>query len=412
MARSALILLEGHRGNGPLYIQAAKGLGLQPITLSADLAQYDYIGEGDSAAICVDTDDFGAVLHECCRIAAKYGIAGITGSTGFDESLYVTVAKLCRHFNLPGPNPKSIEACCDKFVQRQLLAQQDGIPMPAFRLAGNAIEAKAIALEIGLPVIAKPAVGSGSSGVRLCSDVDELAEHVRHLLSTKRRNSHRILIEEFLEGPQFSVNTMGNTVVAVGAAAFGHPPHFVVQETIFPAPLTGDEYSRITDVSQRCLRALGLGWGPANIEFRWTKRGPVVIEVNPRLPGWVTPRLVQLSYGVDLIAEHVKLLIGAECDLRTKHSHIAAARFLVPDRDGILEMINNDGRAAAIPGVAEVKYYVKPNSRIVRKSNYLDAIGHVIVVSPTRTETAAILRRATDLIRWSIAPFPNIDQDA
>ncbi|MFC0810484.1 acetyl-CoA carboxylase biotin carboxylase subunit family protein, partial [Ensifer sp. P24N7] len=114
------------------------------------------------------------------------------------------------------------------------------------------------------------------------------------------------------------------------------PPQFVVRETTFPAPLTDDEHKRIADVSLSCLRALGLGWGPANIELRWTQRGPVVIEVNPRLPGWATPRLIELAYGVDLVTEHIKLVIGEEWDLRRTHSQTAAARFLVPDRDGTL----------------------------------------------------------------------------
>ncbi|MGO4139666.1 hypothetical protein ACEQ6A_35060, partial [Rhizobium brockwellii] len=68
-----------------------------------------------------------------------------------------------------------------------------------------------------------------------------------------------------------------------------------------------------------------LGWGPANIEFRWTKRGPVVIEVNPRLAGTPDPELIQLAYGIDLVDEHIKLFIGEECDLRSRHSRTTSA---------------------------------------------------------------------------------------
>jgi len=409
MARRALILLEGHRGNGPLYIHAAQRLGLHPITLSADPTQYDYLAARGAEAIRVNTDNFGAVLRECCQVRARYDIAGITGFTGLDESLYVIVAKLCRYFDLPGPNPASIDRCCDKFVQRQLLAEA-GIPMPAFRVAANASEVEVAASEIGLPVILKPAVGSGSSGVRLCRAGDELAEHTTRLLCGEHKSSRKVLVEEFAQGPQYSVDTMGSAVIAVGAADFGHPPHFVIRETVFPAPLTDDEYKRISDVSLNCLHALGLGWGPANIEFRWTKRGPVVIEVNPRLPGWITPRLVQMAHGVDLITEHIKLLIGQEWDLRAQRSHIAAARFLVPDRDGILDWIDGDTRAAAVPGVAEVRIYVKPKTPVVRKGDYLDSMGHVIAVSPSRTRTAAILQHAVDLMHWSITPFPTLGE--
>ncbi|TGT37156.1 ATP-grasp domain-containing protein, partial [Mesorhizobium sp. M8A.F.Ca.ET.167.01.1.1] len=103
-------------------------------------------------------------------------------------------------------------------------------------------------------------------------------------------SSPRILVEEFAQGPHYSAEIMGNEVVGIGTASFGLPPHFVCREYTYPAVLTEDEHERVIDVSLSCLRALGLGWGPTNIDLRWTKLGPVVIEVNPRLAGYPNPR--------------------------------------------------------------------------------------------------------------------------
>ncbi|RRI01771.1 ATP-grasp domain-containing protein [Mesorhizobium tamadayense] len=409
MTRRALILIEGHtRGNGLLYVHAARRLGLHPITLSADPTQYDYLSSGSFEVIRVDTDNLDALIHECSRLQGAYDIAGITGfAGGDDESVYATVGKLCRHFDLPGPNPASVERCCSKFVQRQLLAEAR-VPQPAYRLAANATEVESFATEIGLPVILKPAVGGGSSGVRLCRNVDELTEHTAYLLGGAHiwRSSPRILVEEYAQGPYYSTDIMGNEVIGIAAAEFGQPPHFVFRETTFPALLTGDERKRIADVSLSCLRALGLGWGPSNIEFRWTKLGPVVIEVNPRLSGSPDPQLVQAAYGIDLVTEHIKLVIGEEWDLRRRHSHTAAARKLIPDREGILDWITGDSRASVVSGVVEVKFYVEPKTPIFRKGDYRDCIGHVIAASPNRARTESVLQRAVDLIEWSITPFP------
>ncbi|ESY10643.1 hypothetical protein X751_31000 [Mesorhizobium sp. LNJC395A00] len=198
---------------------------------------------------------------------------------------------------------------------------------------------------------------------------------------------------------------MGNEVIGMSTGEFGPLPHFAYRQFTFPAPLSDLEQERIADVSISCLRALGLGWGPANIEFRWTRFGPVVIEVNPRLAGGGTPQLVQLAYGVDLVTEHIQLVTGDGRNLRTRHSQTAAVRFLVPDCDGILDWIRGGDQAAALPGVAEVKLYVGPKTPIVRKRDSRDRIGYVIAVSSTFTETEAILRRAVDLIKWSVRPF-------
>ncbi|MFC3320645.1 ATP-grasp domain-containing protein [Mesorhizobium cantuariense] len=404
MARRALILVEGNvKGLGLLFVRAAQRLGLHPITLSTDPAQYDYLAAENIEAIRVDTDNLDALIRECSRLRATYDMAGITSAT---ESFYATVGKLCRYFDLPGPDPESVERCCDKFAQRQLLAEAD-ISIPTYRLAATAAEVESSAAEIGLPVILKPAVGLGSRGVRLCRNADELAEHTTYLLGGKHiwRSAPRILVEEFAQGPQYTVQIMGNEVIGIVAAEFGSPPHFVYREFTCPAVLIGEQHDSIVDVSLRCLRALGLGWGPTNIEVRWTKRGPVVIEINPRMAGAPDPQLVQLAYGVDLVTEHIKLVIGDEWDLRRGHSQTAAARILVLDRDGTLDWIGSESRAAAVPGVAEVKLHVKTRTPMIRKGDHRDCIGYVIAVSPSLARTEAILQRAVDLISWSIIPF-------
>lgn len=225
MARRALILVEGHTRMGLQYVQAAQRLGLHPITLSSDPAQYDYLAAEGSEAIRVDTDNLDLLIRECSRLCAPHDIAGIIGFSRADESACVTAGKLCRHFDLPGPNPTAIERCCDKFAQRQLLAGA-GVPVPAYRLAANAAEVETSAAEIGLPVIVKPAVGSGSCGVRLCRNVDELAEHTTYLLGGKHvwPSAPRILVEEFAQGPYYEADIMGNEVIAIGAAEFGPHP--------------------------------------------------------------------------------------------------------------------------------------------------------------------------------------------
>ncbi|RWB65264.1 MAG: ATP-grasp domain-containing protein, partial [Mesorhizobium sp.] len=343
---------------------------------------------------------------ECSLLGATYDIAGIASA---QESVNAAVGKLCQYYDLPGPDPAAIERCCDKFVQRQLLADA-AVPIPAYRLAANANDVESCAAKIGLPVIVKPAVGIGSSGVRLCRTVDEIAEHTDYLLGGEHiwRSSPKILVEEFAQGPHYSIETIGNEVVGIGTIDFGPPPHFVSREYIYPAPLTDDEQKRIVGISLSCLRALGLGWQPTNIDLRWTRFGPVVIEVNPRLGGTPVPQLVQQAYGVDLVTEHIKLVIGNEWNLRRRYSNTAVARFLVPDRDGILDWIDGDRRAANLSGVAEVKFYVEPKTRIVRKGDYRDKIGHIIAASPTLAQAKVTLQRAVDLIDWSITPYPSL----
>ncbi|TIW17329.1 MAG: hypothetical protein E5V70_00680, partial [Mesorhizobium sp.] len=108
---------------------------------------------------------------------------------------------------------------------------------------------------------------------------------------------------------------------------------------------------------------------------------------------------------VDLVTEHIKLVVGEEWDLRRRHLQTAAARFLVADCDGILDWIDGGSQAIAVPGVAEIKLYVEPNAPIFRKGDFRDWMGHVVAVSPSLAQTEAILQLAVDLIDWSITPL-------
>lgn len=125
---------------------------------------------------------------------------------------------------------------------------------------------------------------------------------------------------------------------------------------------------------------------------------PVVIEVNPRLAGSPDPQMVKLASGIDLVAEHIKLTTGGDVDLRKSRSQTVAVQYLVPDRDGIIDWIEGGNLAADVPGVAEVKFYVKSKTSIVRKGDYRDCIGHVIAASPTLEQSRSIVRHAIDLI--------------
>lgn len=402
MSKRALVMLEG-ASNGPLYIQTARLLGLHPVILSNDPSRYEYAAMDGCEAIRVDTTNIDAMIHECSKFSRMFAIAGIIGA---QESAYEAVGRLCLYFKLPGPNPTAVKRCCDKFAQLQAL-EAAAVPIPVYRLAMNKAEIKSAAADIGLPVIVKPAVGIGSTGVRLCRDADELAEHTELLLGEKYiwPSSPRVLVEEFVQGPHYSVELMENEVIGIAAAAFGPPPYFVCHEYEYPAPLSYEEHRRIANVSMRGLRALGLCWGPANVDVRWTTLGPVVIEVNPRLCGAPNPQLVREAYGVDLVAEHIKLAIGEGCKLRRNTLQTAAAQILLPDRDGVLDAIKGETRAAAIPGVIEVRLSMKPKTLIVRKGDSQDRIGYVIAASQDSARTRAILQRAVSFIDWSITPF-------
>lgn len=173
MKRRALVLVEGSTGNGLLYVQAARRLGLYPVSLAVDPSRYDYLAAESVDAIQVDTNDLDALKRACSRLRATHDIAGIVCFSGRKG----TVAELCRHFGLGVPDSESTQDGSDEFRQQGMLAPA-GLPMLADPLVGNPTELQSAAVEICLPVVVKPVSGSGAELYRI---VDEIAEHTSNV---------------------------------------------------------------------------------------------------------------------------------------------------------------------------------------------------------------------------------------
>lgn len=173
MKRRALVLVEGSTGNGLLYVQAARCLGLYPVSLAVDPSRYDYLAAESVDAIQVDTNDLDALKRACSRLRATHDIAGIVCFSGRKG----TVAELCRYFGLGVPDSGSTQDGSDEFRQQGMLAPA-GLPMLADPLVGNPTELQSAAVEICLPVVVKPVSGSGAELYRI---VDEIAEHTSNV---------------------------------------------------------------------------------------------------------------------------------------------------------------------------------------------------------------------------------------
>lgn len=167
MARRALILVEGTRGNGLPYVQEARRLGLHSIFLSADSTRYDYLATERIEAIRVDTNNLDA-------LNLRMFSATSTGITSAKESFCDSWQGLPT-FDLP--SHEAIEQCWTNSLNVSF--SQGRHSNTGLKICSECDGSKSFAAEIDL----QPAVGSGSSGVRLSGNSDEIAEHMAYLLA-------------------------------------------------------------------------------------------------------------------------------------------------------------------------------------------------------------------------------------
>jgi biotin carboxylase len=406
MNSRCLVFIESNTsGTGPLFVRSAWQNGCRPVLLTTNPSRYPYAEEEQLLTVQVDTCDRRGLLEACSRFKV-HGLAGITSSSEYYVS---TAAVLARRLRLPGPRPSAIRTCRNKLSMRMCLQQAD-IGIPVFRQSGSIKGAISAACEIGFPVVLKPREETGSIGVRMCANVDEVASHARDLLRQRDNQRglpmpRRILIEELVTGSEYSVETFGTTIIGITEKHLGRLPRFVEIGHDFPAVLPKAVESKVRETVGRAREALRLDWGPAHFELRISPDGPKIIEVNPRLAGGYIPELVRLATGIDLIRETIRIATGQRADLAGSCCQFASIRFLVPDQEGKLVDLQGLKDASATSGVKEVQIYCNLGSNINVRGDFRDRIGHVISEGSSavkaRTSAEAALNRIKPLVAGS-----------
>jgi biotin carboxylase len=269
--------------------------------------------------------------------------------------------------------------------------------------------AVAAAQSLGFPVVVKPVSGSGSVGVRLCANTDEVACHAEILLGRKRNERglpvlRRVLIELLAEGPEYSVETCCQRVIGITQKYLGSHPYFVEMGHDYPAEIPASDRESLLRLVRRALIALRLGWWPAHTELRLTKDGPRIIEVNARLAGGYIPELIRLASGIDLIKETIRLVTGRQPELEPSLDRYASIRFITPQKEGVLIGAEGLSEAGALPGVIEARLYHPLGSRVSCHRDFRDRIGHVIASSSLLAEARQTAQASLESIRVMVEP--------
>jgi biotin carboxylase len=214
------------------------------------------------------------------------------------------------------------------------------------------------------------------------------------------------MVEEYLAGDEYSVETLDHEVVGVTRKHLGPEPYFLEIGHDFPASLGAADTARIADAARSALRALGLGWGPAHVELRCGPAGPRIIEVNPRLAGGMIPRMVEAAHGIDMVFHAVARAVGDTSAPRPIRTDAASIRFLVAPRSGRIARIGGVQQARDVPGVVEVELLRKPGDQVDLRHSFTDRLGYVIAAGPSADVAAAAANRGAQLLAAHIDATP------
>jgi len=331
----------------------------------------------------VDWDQPDTVVDAARSLNEQYHFCGVLT---YDELLVELVARVAAALRLPGNDMASAYRCRDKSAMRRAF-EQAKVPSAASHLVTSLDAARSPAEAIGYPVVLKPRSLGGSIGVvRVDTPTGLAAAYAVGTEATCPGFPHveGVLIEEYLEGPEISVESVvvqGEVfIIAITHKEVGFDPFFEEIGHVIDASEHLPEESTIHDVVRQAHAALGVSVGATHTELRLTPRGPRMLELAARLGGDLIPYLAYLATGVDVAAATMDAVCGRTPNLQPTRHAAAAIRFLYPSSDVRVQRLNLDPRAAQLPWLDQVTWAAQPGDELrLPPSGFLSRIGFIIV---------------------------------
>jgi biotin carboxylase len=322
-----------------------------------------------------------------CDFHARFPLTAVMAD--FDYLLPL-VGRLNERLGLRGHTERSGLLCSNKRLQRAAL-EEAGVPQPRWAPCPDTTTAQDFAKLVGWPVVVKPADRSASCAVFVVRGKSELNSAVDEALAESWGAD--VVIEEYLDGPEFSVEAVAAegvvTTVAVTGKGIGGRTGVLKLDAEIPARLESDDRIAVERVAAEAVLACGLLNGPAHTEIRMTASGPRVVEVNGRIGGVFISHMVRAVTGVDLYRAWYDVLHGMSPELGAEQRGFAVRRCL-SEAEGLVESVEV---GTPSPEVMErhllTRCFVRPGDRLAAIANGNEMRAAVVAFAEEREDAVA-----------------------
>jgi hypothetical protein len=345
------------------------------------------------------------------RIMARTGpVAAVVAA---DTPMLILAAAVAARMGLPHNPVDAVIAATDKAVQRRLWTAAQ-VPQPAFLIVPAAAAEDALwqaAAEVGCPCVVKAVSLSASQGVLRADDpaaAVAAARRVRRVLATAGRPGHEpLLVEEYVPGPELSIDGLLSAGALTVTAIFDKPftpegPTFEETLLITPSRLPGPVLAAAIATAGQAASALGLTHGPIHAELRVDERGgqarPVMLELAARSIGGLCSRALRFGGGRSLEEMVLANALGRRipCLPSTRPSGVL---MLPVPRHGVLRAVEGRTEAAATPGITGLTMTIPLGQRVDPLPDSGRYLGFIFADGDTHDQVEKALGTARQQLR-------------
>ncbi|WP_439402809.1 acetyl-CoA carboxylase biotin carboxylase subunit [Bradyrhizobium sp. DASA03068] len=406
-------VLIANRGEIALRIQrACRAIGLKTVVIHSE-ADRDarYVALADEA-LCIGPAPASSTYLNVAAILLAAEVSGaqaIHPGYGFLSESAEFADRVARAgLTFIGPPADCIRTMGDKVAAKRAmrLAGVPCVPGPDSALPDDPAEVRAIARDIGYPVIIKAAGGGGGRGMRIVRSeaaLDEALALTRAEASKAFKNA-AVYIEKFLGKPRH---------IEIQVLSDQHDNHLWLgdrdcslqrrnQKVVEEAPAPGIDRALIEQVGASCVEACRrIGYrGAGTFEFLYEDGQFFFIEMNTRIQ--VEHPVTEMTTGIDIVKAQIRIAQGEP--LGIAQDDIARLGHAIEFR------INAEDPANFAPSPGTVTRWDVPGGIGIRVDSHITAgatvprhydslIGKLIAHGGTREEAMARARVALSELR-------------
>jgi acetyl-CoA carboxylase, biotin carboxylase subunit len=303
-----------------------------------------------------------------------------------------------------GPKPEHIRTMGDKVEAKRTAG---ALGMPLVPGSDGAIEdvgeAKAIARDIGYPVIIKAASGGGGRGMKVVNSEEELETQMQQAGTEAKAafGDATVYLEKYLGNPrhiEFQIfgDGEGNAIHLGERDCSLQRRHQKVLEEAPSPVISADERARMGGLVSQAMADMSYR-GAGTIEFLWEDGEFYFIEMNTRIQ--VEHPVTEMITGFDLVREQIRVADGR--GLSVKQEDLEFRGHSIECR------INAEDPRSFAPSPGEVTYYHAAGGMHVRVDSglysgyrvppYYDSmVAKLITYGRTRESCMMRMRRALE----------------
>lgn len=374
-----------------LLILAAGILQVPVIRRAHEMGYYVIAADGNPKAVGLQYADKAVCANitseeEMLEIAQKEKIDGVIHPCS--EVAMNVMGRINDELHLSGVSRKQAVVATNKHLMREAF-KQGGAPSPISILAKSAEDAWEQFRNFDCDGILKPSRNSGSRGIsKVFKSVTSKDDFIRNYeIALEESRDHSVLIEQFIEGPEFSVEVIvwnGNiNVLTVTDKKTTEAPHFVELGHNQPSCFPEDTVAIIKDAAVKGVKALGVDKCACHAEVKVMNGKAYLMEVGARMGGdFISTVLTRLSTGIDMVAAAIDCALGIEPDLIPKaEPQGVCIRYFCPKPGKLMNISNTE--VLDNPHIYESEIYCKAGDEIPEVTSSLCRSGHVIVTEET-----------------------------